>query len=391
MRIQSLTLRLLVACGFATTFAGLAVAQTQGVTDSEIVLGSHQDLSGPLAAMGGPFRDGLILAAEDINAAGGINGRKIRIIVEDNGYDPKKAVLATQKMLNQDKVFALISTLGSATTSASMPLATDRGVPVLFAGSATESAYLPYSPLKFGLATLNWPQVRASAKYAYEKLGKRRFGILYQDDDTGLGTLRGVEDQLKAHGLSLVERTSYKRGEIDFSAQIARLKAADVDVVMLGTIVRETAAAEIEAKKQNWPVDMIATQSASHVATLKLGGPALEGMYLTTQFLGSAQEITPELKAVMDRYKARFGRDMVDGVNYSYTAMMLFAEGAKNAGRDLTPQTLAQGLEKVKNFKTVFEAPPVSYAPNDHAPPSATIMMQVRGGKFTPVTGPITY
>lgn len=383
--------RIFASIGAVSAATVAAQAQTQGVTDTEIVLGSHQDLSGPLASMGGPIRDGMILAAEDINAAGGVNGRKIRILVEDNGYDPKKAVLATQKLLNQDKAFALIATLGSATTSASMPLAIDKGVPFLFPGSASESAYLPLSPLKFGFATLNYPQVRASVKYAYEKLGKHRFGILYQDDDTGLGTLRAVEDQLKALGLPFVERTSYKRGEIDFSAQISRLKAADVDIVMLGTIVRETAAAEIEAKKQNWPVDMIATQSASHVATIKLGGPAVEGMYLTTQFLGTAQEITPDLKKVMDRYKARFGRDLVDGVNYGYTAVMLFAEGARNAGRDLNPQTLAHGLEKVRNFTTVFAAPPVSYAPGDHAAPTATILMQVRGGKFTPITGPITY
>jgi len=368
-----------------------ALAQVQGVTDTGILLGSHQDLSGPLTSLGVPFRDGLILAAEEINAAGGIHGRKVRVLVEDNGYDPKKAILAAQKLLTQDKVFAVIATLGTAPSSASMPLALDRGVPFLFPASAAESTYLPYHPLKFALTTPYAQQTRAGVKYAHEHLGKRRFGILYQDDDSGLSALRAVEEQLKVHGLSLVERTSYKRGETDYSAQIARLKAANVDIVMLMANTREAAAAVIEAKKQNWPVDMMAGSGASSSATIKLGGIATEGLYVTGQWLNEAQESTPALQAIKDRFKSRFGQDYVDGVNQTYVSMMLFAEGAKNAGRNLTPETLQKGLEQVKNFKTAFAAAPISYGPNDHAPPAGTFIIQVRGGKFVAVEGPVTY
>ncbi len=384
------SLRLALAVGAALASTNVQ-AQVQGVTDTEIVLGTHQDLSGPLAALGAPFRDGLILGAEEINAAGGIHGRKIRLIVEDNGYDPKKAILATQKLLVQDKVFAILSTLGSATSTASMPLALDRGVPFLFAGSASESSFLPYHPLKFALTAPYAWQTRAGVKFAYETLGKRRFGILYQDDDTGLSAMRAVEEQLAVHKLALVERASFKRGDIDYSAQISRLKAANVDIVMIGGNIRETAAAEIEAKKQSWPVDMVAPSGASSLATIKLGGPAVEGLYATVQFLSSAQEPTPELQAVKDRYKARFGRELEDGVAQTFTTMMLFAEGAKNAGRNLTPQTLQQGLEKVKDFKTAFQATPISYGPDDHAPPRGTYIIRVQGGKFVTVVGPITY
>lgn len=383
-------LRLVLATGVGLASCQ-AMAQVQGVTDTEIVLGTHQDLSGPLASIGAPFRDGLILAVEEVNAAGGVNGRKIRLVVEDNGYDPKKAVLATQKMLAQDKVFALISTLGSATSTASMPLALDRGVPFLFAGSASESSFLPYHPLKFALSTPYAWQTRAGVKFAYETLGKRKFGILYQDDDSGQSVLRAVEEQLAVYGLKLVESASYKRGEIDYSAQIARLKAGNLDVLMLGANVRETAAAEIEAKKQGWPVDMIAPTGAASTATLKLGGAATEGLYVTAQWLNSAQEPTPEVLAIKARYRARFGHEPEDGISQTYASIMLFVEGANNAGRNLTPQTLAQGLEKVKNFQTAFEAPPISYAPNDHAPPRGAYILKAQGGKYVKAIGPINY
>lgn len=394
-RLQRIStkLRWFLAAGAVALTAGSALAQAvQGITDTEIVIGSHVDLSGPIAAIGAPIRDGMLFAVNDINAAGGIHGRKLRMLVEDSGYDPKKAVLATQKLLTLDKVFAMVGTLGTPTSMASMPLAIERGIPFLFASGPSEAMFLPLSPLKFGIITLYSDQTRAEVKFAHEKLGKRRFGVLYQDDENGQAFLRAVNAQLKIHGLAPVEVTTYKRGETEFASQMARLKAANVDAVMLGTAgPRDTVGPIAEARKQGLNVDMFAGQGASSNALIKLGGPSVESLFITFQFLHSAQEMTPALRVTHDRFKAQFGHDPEDGVALGYTDVMLFAEGAKNAGRNLTPQTLAQGLEKVKEFKTVFEGPPISYAPDNHAPPRSTIIMQVKGGKFLPVTGPVTY
>ncbi len=377
----------------ALVIPGLAFAQgVQGVTDKEIVLGSHQDLSGPVNALGTALRDGLVLAAEDINAAGGIHGRQVRLIVEDSGFDPKKAVLATQKLLTLDKIFAMIAPLGSAPTQASMPLVLEKNLPLLFAGTPADFTYTPFHPLKFGLAVPYGEQVRAQVKYAAEALGKKRFGILYQDDETGQNVLRATEEQLKVHGQSLVERVSYKRGAVDFSSQIARLKSSNVDVVILGTIIRETAGAMIEARKQDWKVDMMVNQAGLNSAVLKIGGDAVEGLYAMAQYLPIAsQEQTPALRALIERYKTRFGKEPDDGMVFGYVAMMLFAEGAKNAGRDLTPESLARGLEQVKDFRTLFAGTPVTYGPNDRLASRATILTQVRGGKYVPISGPLTY
>ena len=351
--------RLAVATLALATLAfgtGAARAQgTQGVSDTEIVIGTHQDLSGPVAALGGPLRDGMLLAVDEINAAGGIHGRKLRLIVEDSGFDPKKAVLATQKMLTQDKVFAMVATLGSATTQASMPSILERGVPLLFAGTPADFTYAPFHKLKFGLSSPYGEQVRAQVKWAVEKLGKKKFGILYQDDETGQNVLRATEDQLKVHGLALVERASYKRGAIDFSSQIQRLKASGADAVVLGTIVRETAAAKMEARKQDWPVDMFVNVAGTNSAVITIGGEAIEGLYGMSQFLPlDAAEQGAAAKAVIERYKARFGKAPEDGIVFGYTSVMLFAEGAKNAGRNLTTDSLVQGLERVKNWTTSF-------------------------------------
>ena len=376
----------------ATTVACFAHAQTQGVSDNEIVIGTSLDLSGPIAATGGPTRDGMVFAVEEINAAGGIHGRKLRLQVEDNGYDTKRAVLTVQKLLSKDEAFAIVGVLGSPTSLAAMPLAIDRGLPFLFAGAASDATWVPHHPLKFGLMSSNDAMVRAGIRYAHDTLGKRRFGVLYQDDDYGQSFVRAVQTQLKVHGLEPVAATSYKRGEIDFASQMARLKAAGVDIVLLGTAgARDTAAAAIEVRKQAWDVDLMASLGASTNVTIRLGGPAVEGMHVLFQFLHSAQEMTPAYRDVVERFKARFGREPGDGVAMGYTQIMLFAEGAKNAGRNLTAQTFSQGLEQVKNFTTVFEAPPVSYGPGQHGAPSATIVMRVRDGRFVRVAGPLAY
>ncbi len=372
--------------------AGAAQAQVQGVSDTEITIGSITDLSGPIASMGGPQREGMIFATEEINATGGIHGRKLRLLIEDHAYDQKRAALAAQKLLTQDRVFAIVNVLGSPTALAAMPLAIDRGVPFLFAGAASDSTWVPQHPLKFGMTTPNSESVRAIVRFSYEKLGKRRFGVLYQDDDNGHSFLSAAAVQFKQHGVTAIETVSFKRSEVDFAAQVARLKAANVDVVLLGTAgARDTAAAAIEIRKQGWKVDLVTGLGPSTNVTIKLGGEAVEGMYTAFQFLNSAQEITPAFKAVVERFKSRFGQEPRDGVAMGYTAVMLFAEGAKNAGRTLTPQTLSQGLEKVQNFTTAFEGPPFSFSATDHGAPRSTIIMQVRGGKFVRAAGPLSY
>jgi len=114
-RIATVTAALLLA-------ASALAAEQQGVAKGEIVVGSIQDLSGPLAGFGKQVRQGMLLRVDEINEQGGVNGRKLRLIVEDSGYDPKKAVLAAQKLVNQDKIFIMVGHIGTAQNNAAMPV-----------------------------------------------------------------------------------------------------------------------------------------------------------------------------------------------------------------------------------------------------------------------------
>lgn len=367
----------------------VAAQAVQGVTDKEILLGAVSDLSGPLAALGSFMRDGMTLGAEEINDAGGIYGRRIRIATEDAAYDPKKAVLAAQKLVMQDKVFALIGTIGSVSHLASQNIALDRGVPVLFPIIATNGSYLPKHPLKFGYLGTGDVAMRVSISYLY-KLGRRNFALIYQDDEKGQLDMRVAEAQLKELGLSLVEKASHKRGEINFSSQVAKVKAAKPDALLLGVLPRESGAIAIEAKSQGWQGDMVVVSSPSTIS-IDIAKTAMEGVYGTSSVSNDRYNVTPAVTAMYQRYKVRFNRDWDDGIGIGYSLVMLFAEGAKKAGKNLTPQTLSQGLEQVRDFKTIFDIAPITYSSDYHGPPQTTYILQVQNGRWTKIAGPLSY
>ena len=125
----------------ASSIFGAAFAAELGVTDSEVKIGMHTDLSGPLVAWGIQERAGMQMAFAAVNAAGGIHGRKITFIIEDSAYDPKKAVLATQKLLNRDKVCAFVGNLGTPLVVATAPLIVRKGRPHLHPFTAARETY----------------------------------------------------------------------------------------------------------------------------------------------------------------------------------------------------------------------------------------------------------
>jgi ABC-type branched-subunit amino acid transport system substrate-binding protein len=281
MRHGLRTFALILAVLGLVTPAG--AAGPQGVTDTEIVVGSHQDLSGPIAFWGVPVKNGMQMAADEINAAGGISGRKLKLVVEDSGYDPKKAVLATQKLLSRDNIFIMAGAMGTPTVLASMPLVIQKGLPHVFPLTAATQMYEPYDKLKFALFTPYNYSMRVVTKWFVETKGKKAVCLMIQDDEFGLNVKRGVDDQLEAMKMKAVSVTTYKRGATDFSSQIAKLRADKCDLVVLGTIIRETVGAMAEAKKLGWQVDMVGSQAAYAPEVAAIGKDIVEGFYAAGQ------------------------------------------------------------------------------------------------------------
>src|SRR5437762_3022430 len=192
----------------SATFA-YAAPPAQGVTKNEIVIGSIQDLSGPIAGFGKQVRLGMILRVDEVNEQGGVNGRKIRLIVEDSAYDPKKAVLAAQKLVNQDKIFAMVAHIGTAQNLAAMPVQFEKNVINFFPVTAAREMYEPLHRLKYAFAATYYDQMRTALPKMVKEKNAKKVCTLYQDDEFGLEVQRGAEAGRKTTGMELVQKTSY--------------------------------------------------------------------------------------------------------------------------------------------------------------------------------------
>src|SRR5262249_33389390 len=151
---------------------------------------------------------------------------KLRIQFEDSGYDPKKAVLATQKLIEKDNIFALIMATGNAPATATYPMLLKAGVPNLLAWAGSPIFTEPFERLSFAFFPTNGGIIAPAIKHFVAE-GKKRFCFIYQDDEYGADVQQGVEKALAQSKLQIVESAGYKRGNTDFSAQVARVQRGD--------------------------------------------------------------------------------------------------------------------------------------------------------------------
>ena len=187
----------------ATSSFAQTKVTNQGVSDTEIVVGFHGDFSGPVKVWGIPVHNGMKMAVDEINAAGGIHGRKIKMIVEDTGYDPKKAVLATQKLVEKDKIFVMVGAMGSPTVLAAQDILLDAGVHQLFPLTAAEFTFKfdpakPQERLKFNNLLPYVESTRAALKHMIEAQNTKKPCVMYQDDEYGKNVLDAFNMQLDA-------------------------------------------------------------------------------------------------------------------------------------------------------------------------------------------------
>jgi ABC-type branched-subunit amino acid transport system substrate-binding protein len=372
--------------------ASTALAQikttNQGISATEIVVGTHEDLSGPVKGWGVPVANGMELAAEEINAAGGINGRKIKLVIEDSGYDPKRAVLATQKLIDRDQIFSMVGPMGSPTVLAAQDFVLDAGVTQLFPLTAAEFTFKldpakPQDRLKFSNLLPYVESTRAALKYMMDWKHYKTPCIMFQDDEYGKNVLDGFTQQLAAMKIKSGTETSYKRGASDFSAQVARMKADGCDLVVLGTVIRETIGAMTEARKIGWTVDFLGAGPTNVIEVPALGKDAVEGLYAAALFEIPYEDTAQgKVKEWLANYKKMFGIAANTQAIIGYNAIETFAFYVNLAGKDLTGQNLLVALESGKEFHDIFGSPAVKFSPTNHLASAETMVQQIQNGRW---------
>ena len=379
----------LAAAGSAALVLPTGARATQGVSKGEIVVGSIQDLSGPLASLGKPIANGLILRTEQVNAAGGVAGRKLKTVIEDSGYEPTKGVLAAQKLVNQDKIFAMVATTGSPVSLATLPICLEKDVLHLFPITAHVGNVEPFHKLKFSASNPYPNTTRIGLTQMLKRGNYKRVGIIYQDDEYGQDVLRGVESTLKDAGLQLVEKTSYKRGATDFSSQMQKIKAANPDLIFLATVIRETIGAMAVAKQIGYTGDFLGSEAAYQPVVAKAGGKAVEGLIAISTVPTPYRDDPTNSKALnewMDAYKTRFGDDPDLYSVYGWLMLDILVKAIEKAGPNLTADSVAESLEKNPYPRSFLRTPELAWGPKKRMGQDQARLAKIENGRWTNLT-----
>jgi branched-chain amino acid transport system substrate-binding protein len=381
---HALSALLLTAATFALPTTTLA---QQGVSKDQILIGSIQDLSGPLAGYGKQARAGMQLRIDEANEQGGVHGRKLKLVVEDSGYDPKKAVLAAQKLVNQDKIFIMAAHLGTAHNNAAMPIQFEKHVVNFMPLTAAREMYEPTHRYKYALLSAYYDQLRIALPKMVTDKSVKKICIIYQDDEFGLEVLRGAEAGLKTLNMELLEKTSFKRGATDFSSQVARMKSGGCELVVLGTIIRETIGTIAEARKTGFNPIFLGSVAAYTDLIHKLGGKAMDGMYATNSVQNPyLDEASQPLRFWANKYKTKFNEDPTVFSAYGYIIIDMFIRGAQKAGPTLTTDSFIKAMDTLSIESDIFGSPPVSFSATKRLGSNWSRLSQIQDGKWKPVS-----
>ncbi len=387
MRQTSKTIGLALA--IAATTATAALAQTNGVTATEVTFGTHTDLSGVAATYGVSSTNGAKMRIDEANAQG-IHGRKIKFIIEDAGYQVPKAVQACNKLIHRDKVFAFLVAIGTPMNNACFKDQLAANIPSLFPITAARSMYEPFERLKFYASASYVDQVRSGINYLVKEKGKKAVCVMYQDTDFGKEILEGAKEQTEKLGIKIVESVTHKPTDQDFTASLTKLKAANCDLIVMGTIVRDTIIPYTAARKSGWDVTFFGSSATYDVVVG--AAPGMDGFYGAGLVeMPYADSKNPAMAKFVADYKAKYSIDPNVGAVYGYIAADLTVQGLQNAGKDLTVDSFVKGMESINKSHDKLGGPEVTFGPKIRQGANTSFLAEVKGGRWTAVTGPLGF
>jgi branched-chain amino acid transport system substrate-binding protein len=325
----------------------------------------------------------MLLRIDEVNEQGGVHGRKLKLQTEDDGYDPKKSVLAAQKLVNQDKIFIMAGHIGTAQNMAAMPVQFEKNVINFFPITAAREMYEPFHKLKYSFAATYFDQIRIALPKMIKDKATKKVCTIYQDDDFGLEVQRGAEAGLKSINMELTEKTSFKRGATDFSSQVAKMKAAGCDLVVLGTIIRETIGTIAEARKTGFNPVFLGSSAAYTDLIHKLGGKAMDGLYATmTVQHPYLDEASQPLRFWAAKYKTKFNEDPTVFSVYGYLIIDSFIRAAQKAGPNLSTESFIKAMDTLVIPSDMFGAAEATYGPTKHLGSNLSRLSQIQDGKW---------
>ncbi|MGI9369516.1 MAG: ABC transporter substrate-binding protein [Ruegeria sp.] len=380
--MKSMIKRLATATAL-TAAATVASAETQGVTDDEIIIGSVNDLSGIFAAVGVPAIKGANVYFDRVNAAGGVHGRKIRYVVEDNGYQMPRAMQGYNKLLNRDKVFAMLQSLGTPMNLAGFKLLDPKGIPNVAPLSAARQMLQEPMNNKFTSFSSYYDQSRVAVGFMAFEFGAEKVCTMYLPTDFGKEILEGTKAGAEGAGITFAAETTHKPDETDFVGSLSKLKEEGCDIVTIALGVRQAITIVGTAKKMGLTdMKFLGTSASFLTVVAQVPGGVTEGFYAAASWQDLwARADEPAPKAFIEEYKAATGEDPVGFAMLGYASADVMVKALEAAGPDLTHESFIAAMETL-SYQDDLVGNYMTYGPDDHQGADAIYVNVVENGAW---------
>jgi branched-chain amino acid transport system substrate-binding protein len=358
----------------------LCAAAGAAVGSGPILIGVYGPMSGDSAMVGATLEEGVKLAVEQINGSGGIHGRPIEIIVEDDAQNPATAVSAVNKLIHRNNVVGLIGTVNSSCTLASMEESMRAEVPHITPISSGASITNLGNPWIARIQASDLLQAGAAVDYFVKKLGAKRIGCIFQSDDYGRGAWEVIVEKLKKdYNMELVASEAFEASALDMTPQILNLKQANCDAVIVWTMYQQGALIATQARQQGIEAPLAGGGGLTNARIYELGGEAVVGLVNSQTFFANDPNASQFQKDFISSFQAKYGRLPDSNNAMAYDSMIVMAEGLKAAGTGLKNTDIMAGILAVKDMDLATGK--ITIAPNGDAVREDVLMVRLTGDK----------
>ncbi len=370
-----------IAAAFAAALLAVPMAHAQ-----DIRIGGLLETSGFIASLGGPGVDGVNLAVDQVNAAGGINGRKVQFINVNSESDNTKTVSGAKRLIEQEKVVAIIGPMSSGSAFAVTDTVERAKVPMI-ANGASRGIVLPPEQKRYSfLAPLTDVVVLGVMLKDMQAKGIKKIAILNSDVAFGTAGRESLEKAAAASGIAIVAKETFGNADTDMSPQLTKIRGSDAEATVLWATGAGLAIATKNHRSLGIKTPLYLAHSANDFNFLRLAGDSANGILLPSSkiYVTSALPAGDSQKAVVEgfvqAYEKKYGKPPATFAGNGYDAAMMIMQAVRKAGTD--PEKVRDAIEGMRDHVGVTAV--YSYGPNDHfgTKPESVVMLTVRDGKF---------
>jgi branched-chain amino acid transport system substrate-binding protein len=381
-----LGLGVLLGCCFAVSISTPAQTAT-GVSDKEILIGSCSALEGPSHFLGTETVNGAKAYFAMVNDAGGVDGRKLKLVAYDDSYDPAKTEACFNRLMEQ-KVFALSFFVGTPTAVKYIPMAESNKIPLVGLFTGAQTLYVPLRHWIVNVRASYFDETREQIDGMWGTLGYKKIGVIYPEDAFGAAVLEGVKAALKAHNAEPIAAASYQRQTAQVGGAIDTVKAANPEAVVLVGPANTVAPILKQSHARGWKPLFLTVSFVGTDDLIQEAGPDSDGMVITqvvppyylTDFKTVAlyrRELTKYIPSAQPNFVSLEG----------FVDAMVLVEGLKRAGKELTRDGLIRGIESIHEFDVGLGPQlKLNYSSKAHKGFDHVLPTVIRGGRAVPFT-----